>query len=183
MALKRSGVRSPSAPLYASSPAFSKIHFLKEGGTPLTIKMNSKKSGGSSSAPLSLSRDRILRTIGYTEILIGGITLLGTAFSLLFSFNTKSPSVLGFVLMSGLVSLSLGVGILFHSLLAYRLLIYFSSVIVLSKFLLIADVIRFNGSLETFIPSPVKNSISVVYHLFIIIYLSRSNVKRLFIKN
>ncbi len=129
-----------------------------------------------------MSREKILQAIGWIEVLIGGVTLLGTALSLLFSFNTKPPSVLGFVLISGLLSLSLGAGILSYNEIAYKLLVYFSSVIVLSKFLLMADIIQFNGSLETLIPAPIKNSISIGYHLFVIIYLNQHNIKKLFIK-
>jgi len=125
---------------------------------------------------------RALLAIGLIEILIGGLTLLTTAFSLLLSLNTKTPNVLTFVLMTAILSLLLGLGILVHNTIAYKLLIYFSTVIILSKILILADLIHLNGAFENFVPSPVKSVTSIAYHSFLIFYLTKSDIKKLFIK-
>jgi len=125
---------------------------------------------------------RVLLAIGLIEILIGGLTLLTMAFSLLLSLNTKAPNVLTFVLMTAILSLLLGIGILIHNEIAYKLLIYFSSVIILSKILIFADLLRLNGAFENFVPSPVKNVTSIAYHSFLIFYLTKSDIKNIFIK-
>lgn len=129
-----------------------------------------------------MPRPKILLYIGLTEILIGSLTLLGTAISLLFSFNTKTPNVLTFILISATISLMLGFGILILSGIAYKTLIYFSSFILINKVLILFDIFRLNGALETFIPPPLKNMISIVYHAFVIVYLCRSDIKKLFIE-
>ncbi|OGX24039.1 MAG: hypothetical protein A2787_09635 [Omnitrophica WOR_2 bacterium RIFCSPHIGHO2_01_FULL_48_9] len=118
--------------------------------------------------------------IGTIEILIGGLTLLATIVSLSFSFNAKSPNVLIFVIVSAAVSTFIGIGIIRHRKLAYQLLIYFSSVVLLSKILIFMGIIELNGSLETFFSASLKNEISALYHAFVIFYLLKHNVKQFF---
>jgi len=114
------------------------------------------------------------------EILFGGITLLAIGLSLIFSFNNKPPNVLLFVMTTALISTSLGIGLLNLRKRAYQLLIYFASVIVLSKLLIFANIIHLNGALETSIPSPIKNSISILYHAGVVFYLLKRDVKKMF---
>jgi len=128
-------------------------------------------------------KNKVILSIGLIEISIGVITLFVTIGALLFSLNSKSPNVLIFVLITASISTLLGFGILIYSDLAYRLLIYFSSVILLSKILIFADIIRLNGTLETLIPLSSKNIVSIFYHAFVIIYLNIGSIKKQFIKN
>ena len=126
-------------------------------------------------------RDKILLAIGITEILIGGVTILATTASLLLASNTKAPNVFTFVVITSALSMLLGVGFLLRKKAALKLLIYFSSIIILSKILIFTDIIRLNGALETAIDSGIKNNISIVYHMFLIIYLNRKDIWRLFV--
>ena len=64
--------------------------------------------------------------------------------------------------------------------LAHNLLLYFASVVVLSKILIFANIINLNGALETTIPSFVKNGISICYHSFIMYYLYKPDIKKIF---
>jgi len=127
-------------------------------------------------------RNKTLLVIAFIEILIGGITLAATILSLFLSTNTKAPNVLAFVFLTACTSTALGIGILKSNRTAYELLIYFSSIIVLSKILIFADIIQLTGALETSISSTAKNIVSVFYHTFVFLYLSRKNIKALFIK-
>jgi len=127
-----------------------------------------------------MARSKILTAIGVMEILIGAITISGTMFSVMAGANAKTPNVLGFVLLTSFLSTALGTGILKHKKTACDLLIYFSSVIVLSKVLIFAGILTLNGALETSVPAPFKNSVSILYHCFVIFYLCRSDVKELF---
>jgi hypothetical protein len=117
---------------------------------------------------------------GIIEILIGGVTLTAVLLSLFEGKSTKPLNVLLFVLFTALTSLGIGIGILRHNLNCYRLLLYFSSIIVLSKILIFAKIISINGALETTIPSPVKHIISIIYHSIIILYFTRNRVKEKF---
>jgi hypothetical protein len=127
-----------------------------------------------------LKHFRTILIIGIIEILIGVITLLSTSIALLLGSNTKSFSVLVFVIGAATISTLLGVGILKFKKIAYDLLLYFSSVVLLSKMLIILDVFRLNGSLETAIPAWIKNSVSMAYHGFVIFYLKRETIKEVF---
>ena len=116
----------------------------------------------------------------FTEILIGLITLIAISSSLIQGTSQKSPQVLAFVLFSSLVSAGLGIGILKRSLSAYHLLLYFSSIVILSKVLIFAKIIRLNGALETAIPASANNAISILYHSFVIGYFTRKPIREYF---
>ena len=130
--------------------------------------------------PYPLKHFRIILIIGIIEILIGVITLLTTGLALLLGSNTKSFSVLVFVIGAATISTLLGIGILKFKKIAYDLLLYFSSVVLLSKILVLLDVFRLNGSLETAIPPWIKNGISILYHGFVIYYLKQETIKEVF---
>ena len=123
---------------------------------------------------------RIILTIGIIEICIGGSTLLSNFLILALSQNNKSFNVFCFVLIAGIISTLLGIGLLKFRKEAYLLLLYFSSVILLSKILIIMNVIQLNGALETTVPGPIKNIISIIYHGFVIAYLNKPGIKQIF---
>ena len=118
--------------------------------------------------------------IGLTEILIGSTTLIATFIALGLSANQKPQNILLFVIATSITSTLLGIGILQFKKTAYDLLIFFASVVVLSKILLFMDIIHLNGALETSLPSPLKDGISLVYHSLLIFYLNESKIKQLF---
>ena len=123
---------------------------------------------------------RVILFIGIIEILIGGATLLGTAGAVLLGSNTKPNNVLFFVITAAFTSVSIGVGILRFKKLAYRALLFFASVVLLSKLLIFLGIVQLNGALETTVPSPVKNGISMIYHGFVIYYLRQKDIKKVF---
>jgi hypothetical protein len=127
-----------------------------------------------------LKNYRTLLVIGIIEILIGGVTLLGILISLLLGINTKPLNVLLFVIVSAILSALIGVGVLKFKKIAYQLLLYFSSVVFLSKLLIFLGVIHLSGALETMIPSPAKDSFSICYHGFVIYLLQRQDIKSIF---
>ncbi|MCM8763202.1 MAG: hypothetical protein NC936_05695 [Candidatus Omnitrophica bacterium] len=117
---------------------------------------------------------------GTTEILVGSITFVATIFSLMSGKSTKPLEVLIFVTTTSVISIALGIGILRRSLSCYHLLLFFATIIILSKILIFAKIMSLTGELETTIPAPVKNLISIIYHSFLIYYFSRSGIKKEF---
>jgi len=115
-----------------------------------------------------------------TEILIGSITFLGITLSLLRGTNTKPAAVFLFVLVTAIISTSLGFGILSLKRHALHMLIFLSTIIVFSKLLIFAKIISLSGALETTIPQDIKNLISIFYHTLLIVYFSRKPVKEQF---
>lgn len=115
-----------------------------------------------------------------TEILIGSITMIAVILSLIRGSSTKPPEVLIFVLATAAMSMVLGFGILKGNLTCYHLLLYFTSIIILSKILIFAKIITLSGALETAVPSSLKNIISILYHILLISFFTREPVKRHF---
>jgi len=115
------------------------------------------------------------------EILIGCVTLMAVTVSLIRGWSQKPSEVIIFVLATASISAMLGIGILRRSWTSYYLLLYFSSIIILSKFLIFAKIITLNGALETTIPNDLKSMISIAYHGLVILYFSRAPVRKEFI--
>ncbi len=128
-----------------------------------------------------MSRERLIYLIGLIEILIGIMTLGAVGISVVTGMNTKSPNVFIFVVFTATLSLLLGTGLLRFNRIAYLTLIYFASVIVLSKILILAQIITMNGALETTMSPMIKEGISIFYHSSLILYLSQKDLSKLFI--
>ena len=114
------------------------------------------------------------------EILIGLVTLAAVILSIIQGKSTKPLEVFLFVLITAIISTGLGFGLLRNDLASYRLLLYFSSVIILSKILIFAKIITLSGALETTVPSFLKNLISVFYHGLLIFYFTRKSIREKF---
>jgi len=117
---------------------------------------------------------------GITEILIGSITLIAIALSLVQGTSAKPLEVLIFVIVTGIISLSLGVGVLRRSLHSYHMLLFFATVIILSKVLIFAKIMSLTGELEKVVPMHFKNVLSIIYHGLLIYFFSRPEVKKEF---
>jgi hypothetical protein len=117
---------------------------------------------------------------GIIEICIGLITLIAVIASLISGTSTKPLEVLIFVLATSVISLSLGIGILRYNLHSYHIMLFFATIIILSKILIFAKIISLSGALETRIPSSTKNAISIIYHSLLIWYFLRPSVRRHF---
>ena len=114
---------------------------------------------------------------GFLEIAIGTITLATVIQSLLTGIFLKPVNILIFVIVSSIISLSLGIGILLRREYARKLLIYFAGWIILSKVLIFAKIIILCCELETTVSSSLKNIISIVYHAVLIFYFHHPSIK------
>ena len=123
---------------------------------------------------------RGIEVFALIEIIIGAVTLTAVSANLFLGNSAKPPEVTVFVLTTAAISAALGFGILGGNLTSYRLLLFFSKTIVLSKILILAHIISLNGALETTIPSSVKNLISIVYHSLLIFYFTRRPIREVF---
>jgi len=117
---------------------------------------------------------------GLIEIGIGTITLAAIGRNILTGFLPKPPHVLAFVVISSLISICLGGGILFKWPYARKLLIFFAGWVILSKILIFAGIIVLCCELETTITPDIKNIISILYHAVIIAYFHSQPIKREF---
>ncbi len=130
---------------------------------------------------LFMKHSKGILIFGVIEIAIGAITLIAVLISLVLKISTKPPNILIFVITASLISLGLGVGIIRRNVHAYHMLLFFASVVILSKILIFAKIITLSGSLETIIASPIKDTFSLIYHIHILLYFNFKKVKQEFI--
>ena len=144
-----------------------------------------------------MAKNKILRAIGIIEITIGSCALFGNFVLLALSLNDKTFNVLIFVIMTGCISTLIGIGILKLNKTAYELLLYFSTIIVMSKILIFFHIIELNGQLEISVHKilniplaeqfkdlmiSLKMLISIGYHSWLIYILRQDKIKEEFIR-
>jgi len=122
----------------------------------------------------------IVRLIAFIEISIGSVTLFSLMTYSLFSIPKKPLNVFIFVLISSIISCSIGVGLFRHKNWARKTLIFFSGYVIITKILIFSGLLRFTGELITFIPQDIKSSISILYHSLIVLFFSRAVTKKHF---
>lgn len=120
---------------------------------------------------------KFIPVFGLTEIVIGTATFIAVTHSLNAGISTKPLNVLVFVVLSSLISASLGAGILMRLEYARKLFIFFAGWIILSKILIFTRIITLNGAIETTVPLSLKNAISSIYHLLAILYFHQPAIK------
>lgn len=119
---------------------------------------------------------RLIVLIALIEIAIGLSTLSGLALYTQFSLLSKPFNVLVFVVAAATVSTLLGVGLTHLNRHCAILLVFFSGYIILTKLMVAGGLLRFNGEIVTFIPTDAKNLLSLAYHGFVLIFLTRPRV-------
>lgn len=123
-----------------------------------------------------------IRIIAFIELSIGLSTLSGLIVYSSLSMSQKPLNVSIFVCVASLISILIGLGLLANKDIARKVLIFFSSYIVLTKIMIFLNLMRFNGEIIGFIPASLKNSISILYHGLIIIILNQRDVKESFLR-
>lgn len=123
-----------------------------------------------------------IRLIAFIELLIGLFTLFGIITYSLLSISKKPLNVYIFVLLSSSVSSIIGTGLLNYRAWSRNLLLFFSGYVILTKILIAAGLLRFNGEIVTYIPADIKNCISILYHGFVILFFNQKTVKAYFAK-
>jgi len=122
----------------------------------------------------------MVRIVAIIELSIGSITILGLTFYPIFFISRKPTSVFIFVLVSSVISTILGYGIIRLREWARHLLVFFSGYVVFTKILLFMRLLEFKGEIITVPPSWLKNDISLIYHILLIVLLENKMVKKEF---
>ena len=124
--------------------------------------------------------ERLIRLIALAEMLIGLSTIFGLTVTTIMGLSTKSPNVFIFVLLSAGLSSAIGLGILNRQEWARNILVFFAGYVILTKALIFVKLLSLNGEIVTALPNSLKNYISVIYHIFVIIFFTRNPVKAFF---
>jgi len=128
-----------------------------------------------------LKADKIgIALFGWVEALIGLVTIISLIEAMFLWGATKPLGVFLFVFLSSLVSLVLGIGILRYQLWARKVLMFFAGYIILTKMLIFLHLILLSPPFEVLIPSPAKNSVSLVYHIGVILFFNSEKIRLYF---
>ena len=122
----------------------------------------------------------IIKIIAYIELLLGISTFLGSVIYALLSVSQKSLSVFIFVIVSSIISIVIGLGLLIRRKWAKRILIFFSGYIIMTKIFIFAGLLQFTGEMINIVHVDLKNFISGMYHTAVILFLSRKTVRKEF---
>jgi len=122
----------------------------------------------------------IIKAVGCIELIIGSITFLNLITYSSLSITKKPMNVFIFVIISNAISVLLGLGILNYRNWARKFLIFFSGYIIITKILIFSNLLYFTGEIVTFIPNSLKDSISILYHSFLILFFIQTVVKKYF---
>ena len=120
----------------------------------------------------------ILNVIASIEVFIGLFTLSGMAFYIHLGRLAKPPNVLTFVTVTAVVSTLLGLGLFRRKRTAVTLLVFFSGYIILTKVMVATGLIHFNGAILAYLSTDLKNLVSALYHLLLIVFLTKSSVQK-----
>lgn len=129
-----------------------------------------------------LSEKITIRLVAFIELLIGLSMSFGLLAYSLLSISKKPLNVFIFVLLSATISTIIGAGLLNYREWSRNLLVFFSGYVILTKILIIAGLLRFNGEIIAVIPAGFKNCISILYHGFVILFFNHKTVKGYFAK-
>ena len=117
---------------------------------------------------------------GITEISLGTVTLIAHLTASTLTLYQKPLNVLTFVMVTAIISVGLGIGILNYNVHARHMILFFASMIILSKILIFTGIISLHGALETTMPEVLKNTISLIYHAAILVYFNLPKIKEKF---
>lgn len=120
--------------------------------------------------------ERCTEVVGLIELLIGLSTILFVTIFDMFSLASKPPGVFVFVILSGTLSAVIGFGILRHKNWSRILLIFFSGYVIVLKILIYMNVIRFTGDIIRVPPPYIKDTISLLYHIAVILLFTNKKI-------
>ncbi len=119
-----------------------------------------------------------VKLIAFIELSIGLSTLATLIVYSSLSISDKSLNVFIFVCTTSTISLLIGLGLLAENDMARKILVLFSGYIVLTKILIFVELMQFNGEILTFIPTGLKNLVSVFYHFLLVVLLYRIKLQK-----
>jgi hypothetical protein len=120
----------------------------------------------------------VIKLTAAIEVLIG----LSISLNFLIPALTGShefPGVLyTFVIITSLISVIIGIGLLRHNKWARKLLLFFAGYVLFSKILLASGLMEFKGNTIDFMSIRSKDILSFAYHLTILIVFNLKSVKK-----
>jgi hypothetical protein len=121
----------------------------------------------------------IIRVVAVIEILIGLSISLSFIIASLISPPGRPKTVYGFVVITSLISVIIGVGLFKYKNWGRQFLIFFAGYIIFTKFLLFSNLVEFTGNTIKFMAINLKDVLSFIYHCSILIIFNLKDIKKL----
>ena len=121
----------------------------------------------------------IIRVVAVIEILIGLSISLSFIITSLINPPGRPKTVYGFVVITSLISVIIGVGLFKYKNWGRQFLIFFAGYIIFTKFLLFSNLVEFTGNTIKFMAINLKDFLSFVYHCGILIIFNQKDIKKL----
>ena len=119
----------------------------------------------------------IIRVVAIIELLIGLSISLSFIIASLINPPGRPKTVYGFVVITSLISVIIGIGLFRYRNWGRKLLIFFAGYIIFTKFLLFSNLLEFTGNTIKIIPNNLKDVISFIYHCGVLIIFNLKDIK------
>ncbi len=120
----------------------------------------------------------IIRTVAIIEILIGLSISLGFIIASLITPPGRPKTVYGFVVLTSLISVIIGIGLFKYKNWGRQFLIFFAGYVIFTKFLLFSNLVEFTGNTIKVMSIEFKDVLSFIYHIAILIIFNLRVIKK-----
>ena len=121
----------------------------------------------------------IIRTVAIIEILIGLSISLSFIIASLIKPPGRPKTVYGFVVLTSIISIIIGIGLFRYKNWGRQFLIFFAGYVIFTKFLLFSNLVEFTGNTIKFLSINLKDVLSFVYHCSILVIFNLKDIKKL----
>jgi len=118
-----------------------------------------------------------IRVIAIIEILIGLYISLSFIIASLINPPGRPKTVYGFVVLTSLISVIIGIGLFRYKNWGRQFLIFFAGYVIFTKFLLLSNLVEFTGNTIKFMSINLKDVFSFIYHCIILIIFNLKIIK------
>lgn len=119
----------------------------------------------------------VIQGVGVVEVLIGLTISLSFIIASLIEPPGRPKTVYGFVVVTSLISIVIGIGLLKRKKWGRKFLIFFAGYVIITKFLLVSNLVKFTGNTITFISVNAKDILSLIYHIGVLVVFNLKSIK------
>jgi hypothetical protein len=120
----------------------------------------------------------VIRAVAIIEILIGLSISLSFIIASLITPPGRPKTVYGFVVLTSLISVIIGIGLFKYKNWGRQFLIFFAGYVIFTKFLLFSNLVEFTGNTIKAMPVELKDVLSLIYHVVILTVFNLKAIKK-----
>ena len=141
------------------------------------MKLGNLKFVGYSYLPKKNSRI-VIRAVAIIEILIGLSISLSFIIASLINPPGRPKTVYGFVILTSLISVIIGIGLFKYKNWGRQFLIFFAGYVIFTKFLLFSNLVEFTGNTIKAMSIELKDVLSFLYHIVVLVIFNLKVIKK-----